>query len=723
MSYDPTVWKYGDKVTSFKLNKIENGLAGSYDEIARLDGDIDGLADDLDNEVAALRSQIGSPLVANTAEEMTNINKVYVYTGSETGYTAGHWYYFNGTAWADGGVYNSVAVQTDKTLTVPDMPADAKATGDEIGALKEDLSDKLSYLGFAETTPTLTWTYGYYTATLGWNDFENAQTSNAIHLNAGEAIKVSARVYSNTQCVMVKTSSDGTPIEPIYLGDGSYNEYVYTASSDCYVRFTTWVASGYSCVILSYPPQNFADEYDNNATYEVGDYCVYKNRFYVCSSPITTAENFNLAHWTFLTVGDALKILSTEIDDVSSAVGISEETPTSLTFTNGYYYTSLGWESSEVAITSSPIHLNVGDTIDLWARAYASSQCTLLKTDRNGVPYEYIAVGDGTYKEYIYTATEECYVIFTAWVSTGYSCTIKRVPQKNPKTYIVSKDGNADFTSFTDALTTLNNAEPKIIYIENGIYDIFDELGGENYIATIDPSTATWRDVAPVVPPNTHIIGRGNVTLKFTPTAEQIGSDAMAFLFSPLNVSGNCIIENIHIEASNCRYAIHDEEGALAKFDDAVHIYKNVTAHKEHGTYGLYPTFASGIGARSRWYFEDCIFKNDLGVSWTAHTTKSEADDMALIDFKNCIFEKDDGTAYNGMVQFITGGGNHLATKNKVFMTGCFVNGSVVLSTGGASGLTQRYAVTAVGNKIVSGITVDPGFDSNPYIPEVYAPL
>ena len=139
MSYDPTVWKYGDKVTSFKLNKLENGLAGSYDEIARLDGDIDGLADDLDTEVAALRSQIGSPLVANTAEEMTNINKVYVYTGSETGYTAGHWYYFNGTAWADGGVYNSVAVQTDKTLTVPDMPADAKVTGDEIGALKEDL--------------------------------------------------------------------------------------------------------------------------------------------------------------------------------------------------------------------------------------------------------------------------------------------------------------------------------------------------------------------------------------------------------------------------------------------------------------------------------------------------------------------------------------------------------------------------------------------------------
>ena len=40
---------------------------------------------------------------------MVNQSRVYVYTGSETGYTAGHWYYYNGTAWIDGGVYNAIA--------------------------------------------------------------------------------------------------------------------------------------------------------------------------------------------------------------------------------------------------------------------------------------------------------------------------------------------------------------------------------------------------------------------------------------------------------------------------------------------------------------------------------------------------------------------------------------------------------------------------------------
>lgn len=52
----------------------------------------------------------GSPLVAATVAGMTKTNRIYVYTGTETGYTKGHWYYHNGTKWADGGTYNSSAV-------------------------------------------------------------------------------------------------------------------------------------------------------------------------------------------------------------------------------------------------------------------------------------------------------------------------------------------------------------------------------------------------------------------------------------------------------------------------------------------------------------------------------------------------------------------------------------------------------------------------------------
>lgn len=110
----------------------------------------------------------GSPLVASTVAEMTDQTRVYVYTGSESGYTSGNWYYWNGSAWTSGGVYNATAVSTDttlsiagkaadakatgdaiaavtiptdKTLTVSDAPADAKVVGDELAALKYELSE------------------------------------------------------------------------------------------------------------------------------------------------------------------------------------------------------------------------------------------------------------------------------------------------------------------------------------------------------------------------------------------------------------------------------------------------------------------------------------------------------------------------------------------------------------------------------------------------------
>lgn len=108
------------------LNAVNNSLNTriSNEASARAASDTN-----LSNCINALQAAIGSPLVAATASAMTDHSKIYVYTGSESGYTAGHWYYWNGSAWTDGGVYNSTALETDKTLTVPNMAADAEVVG------------------------------------------------------------------------------------------------------------------------------------------------------------------------------------------------------------------------------------------------------------------------------------------------------------------------------------------------------------------------------------------------------------------------------------------------------------------------------------------------------------------------------------------------------------------------------------------------------------------
>ena len=44
------------------------------------------------------------------------------------------------------------------------------------------------------------------------------------------------------------------------------------------------------------------DEYSSSKTYDIGDYCIYKNTLYRCNTKITIAENWNPTHWTATTI-------------------------------------------------------------------------------------------------------------------------------------------------------------------------------------------------------------------------------------------------------------------------------------------------------------------------------------------------------------------------------------------------------------------------------------
>ena len=89
----------------------------------------------------AISEKLGAPYAASTVSSMTDRTRIYVYTGDESGYTKGNWYYWNGSSWVSGGVYNSVAVETDKTLTIAGKAADGEVVGQQIGELKESLKN------------------------------------------------------------------------------------------------------------------------------------------------------------------------------------------------------------------------------------------------------------------------------------------------------------------------------------------------------------------------------------------------------------------------------------------------------------------------------------------------------------------------------------------------------------------------------------------------------
>lgn len=172
---------------------------------------------------SAKNEAYGSPLTAATAADMTDQGRVYVYTGSETGYTSGHWYYYDGSAWTDGGVYNAVAVDTDTTLAISGKAADAKKTGDEISQIKEDFTDIQTSIkselghryGDGETTTETRSAY-YITGTYGVVKPLGSGNANykveRYSVTGGDVYRISGSVYGDTSVYSFYDSND-TPIK------------------------------------------------------------------------------------------------------------------------------------------------------------------------------------------------------------------------------------------------------------------------------------------------------------------------------------------------------------------------------------------------------------------------------------------------------------------------------------------------------------------------------
>lgn len=210
--------------------------------------------------------------------------------------------------------------------------------------------------------------------------------------------------------------------------------------------------------------------------------------------------------------------------------------------------------------------------------------------------------------------------------------------------YTVGQGG--DWETLTACLTALkDDAGAKTIRILPGEYDIYAELGGKDKWASY-AGDDNWRDVQPVVPPNTRLTGVGRVVLRMTPAAGDISAKAAALL-SPLNVSGSCTIENIEIVAGNCRYAVHDECSGREEFAGATHTFRHVTASRAAHTLGYGQTFGCGEARNGTYLYEDCVITGDN--PYTIHTNKNSASDRTTLTFRHCLIGGAAGSAGVGL--------------------------------------------------------------------------
>jgi hypothetical protein len=75
---------------------------------------------------------------------------------------------------------------------------------------------------------------------------------------------------------------------------------------------------------------NFAEAYDATSTYDVGDYVVYENLLYECTTTITVPEAFDGTHWSRVTVDSVATGLLGNINLINAALNVVRDSITDI---------------------------------------------------------------------------------------------------------------------------------------------------------------------------------------------------------------------------------------------------------------------------------------------------------------------------------------------------------------------------------------------------------
>lgn len=193
---------------------------------------------------------------------------------------------------------------------------------------------------------------------------------------------------------------------------------------------------------------------------------------------------------------------------------------------------------------------------------------------------------------------------------------------------------NEKFNRIIDAVQYCNTRPNYVwnIYIQEGTYDIYNELGGSSWYSGITSAKGNMQGIQ--LANNVNLIGIGKVTLQFNPS-DDLATENNVPNVSVLELSDiNNNIENIKIECRNCRYGIHDETDGGKP--NSTRYFKNVEITHNgvvSGTWNAGVSYGCGSSDNSKFEYENCKFNS----GWLAHQSNKQTTPPNFIA-TNCIF-------------------------------------------------------------------------------------
>ena len=183
-----------------KLDEMaENGTLQEYFEkyLIPFKNEVNQTLNEQNNKINSIAN--GSPIPVNSIGNMTDTSKIYVLT------TDGNWYYYNGSSWVIGGVYQSSQLVLDDTLTNPNEAPVSQIVGNFINTLNNNIlnvDDKIN--------PIVNKITGYYyninNEKISNNEWEYYEVD--ISLLAGKSIEIIANQQANARTLLVTTSNE-----------------------------------------------------------------------------------------------------------------------------------------------------------------------------------------------------------------------------------------------------------------------------------------------------------------------------------------------------------------------------------------------------------------------------------------------------------------------------------------------------------------------------------
>ena len=579
----------GEWHTKTYKHKVDSTLQGNQAEYAETESDIiSALMQEVRNKVNQLVGG-ATPLPVNLKSLMTDHDKVYLYTGSESGESTGYWYYWNGTDFVPGGLYGA-GVQIDATFSQSGQAADAKKTGDEITSLKEDLNDVESAIGFEILLPEINKSININTGVVLPSNVvtENGFCCLCVPCAENDVFTVTGKGGNNTQ-LWGFADSNGTVITKSGAGKTESNLKITAPTGSAYFAFNSYTNVVYGVTKGVSPVVKFDDIDTEISELQVQAENI-KNDLYEQTAILTD----NSLHQFPIANGTAIVITTTD------GTSLPEGNPYLQCFdSNGTF--------SEQFLCSS---------------AYGASRTVT------------VSKGD--------VASVKMYSVPAKPIKVYVPDNNKLIPKVNEiaksvgqDTIVVDASGAGDYTSFTQAIYDTVDSGIDVL-VKPGTYDIVAEyiaLFGQTAVDSMaDSDSAIFNGFQ-------YGVRLRKRKVEFAPGAHLVcdwtgHTVDGTHRFSALGVDYNVEIIGLDLDATATFYCIHDDYGIATpytvKYENCRVVGHNITNADCIG---------GGCKKYSRHILNNCYFNNNLTGSATVryHNTNAEGAEPEIY-VSNCYF-------------------------------------------------------------------------------------